>query len=548
MKRVLVEWLSVCFVSMLMATNSSAEVKLPAIFGDHMVLQEQKTIHIWGTADPGERIRVLLGKDHAKAKADTQGKWRVNMKALKSGTEALTLTIAGKNIITFTDVLVGDVWVASGQSNMAFDIKSASTGAEAIKSANQPLIRLFTVPRLTSINPQSDIGPIQNGSQGKWLVCTPESLASGFSAVAYFFGRDIERFTGKPVGLIHSSWGGTPAEAWTSLEGLAKDAILAKYLDQHKKLLAGYDAASAAYPQVLADFKAKDAEWNQVSKPINDAAMKQWHAQADAASVAGQPEPPFPHLVPEPQKPDLAGGAGHPTALFNGMIAPLIPYAIKGAIWYQGEANGSRGTEYRVLFPRMIDSWREKWGEGDFPFLFVQLPDFNSPWGLLREAQLKTLSLPNTGMVVAIDVGTPKNVHPPYKETVGDRMALVGEHVAYGKDLVYSGPIYKSMHIEDSAIRITFDQIGSGLIIGSAPVKGRDMATVSTSELQTFTIAGADRQWFSAEAKIDGDTVVVSSPQVKTPVAVRYGWDPPPVCNLYNKDGLPASPFRTDDW
>lgn len=541
-----------CFIALSLiavgGVGAQAEVKVPAIFGDHMVLQGEKPIPVWGTARPGEHIKVKLGKDHAKTKADAEGKWRVNLKPLASSAQPATLTIAGDNTISFTDVLIGDVWVASGQSNMEFDIKGASTGAAAIRSADEPMIRLFTVPRATAIRPQSDIAASESAAKGKWLVCTPESLSSGFSAVAYFFGRDIQKFTGKPVGLIHSSWGGTPAESWTSLDGLKKDEVLKKFADAHEKRLAGYDAALATLPKAIEDYQKKDIEWNRVSKPENAAAMLRWQSEVKTADASGLSEPPAPHLIPEPQKPDLAGGPGEPTALFNGMIAPLIPYAIKGAIWYQGEQNGARGLEYGVLFPRMIESWREAWGEGDFPFLYVQLPDFHSEWGLLREAQLKTLSLPNTGMVVAIDVGTVKNIHPPYKEVVGDRMALAAEHVAYGKDLVFSGPIYKSMQVEGDRIRVSFNDVGSGLILGKPPISGPDTVAVPESDLVTFTIAGADKQWYPAEARIDGDTVVVSSSEVKSPVAVRYGWDPPSICNLYNKEGLPASPFRTDTW
>jgi sialate O-acetylesterase len=355
------------------------------------------------------------------------------------------------------------------------------------------------------------------------------------------------KLTGRPVGLINSSWGGTPAQAWTSYEGLQSVPQLVEYAESHKKLLGGYDAALAAYPQSLEQFQKRHDEWLITGKPKNDAALSEWNDARKAALASGQTEPPRPVLVPEPQKPDLGGGPGHSTALFNGMIAPIIPYGIKGAIWYQGEANGGKGMEYRYLFRAMIQSWRNQWAQGDFPFFYVQLPDFQSPWGLLRESQLLTLSLPKTGMAVAIDVGTIKNIHPPYKEVVGDRLALVAEHVAYGKDVEYSGPIYKSMRVEGNAIRIQFDH-ALGLKTGKPPVNGADMAEVPSERLVTFTVAGADEQWYPADAKIDGSTILVSNPQVQAPIAVRFGWDPPSICNLYNGAGLPASPFRTDDW
>jgi sialate O-acetylesterase len=469
------------------AMGASAEVKMPAIFGDHMVLQGGKTIPVWGWAAPGEVVTVTLGKDKGKATADAAGKWKVELKAVKENTAPTTLVVKGTNEITYTDVLIGDVWVASGQSNMEFNLKNASTGADAIKAANYPLIRLYTVPKETAAHPQDDINVKRQDWEGKWLVCTPEVLAAhGFSAVAFFFGRDIQKFTGEPVGLIHTSWGGTPAEAWTSLEGLKTKPELAELAASHEALLAGYDAAVAAQPQKMAEWKTADDAWKANVKPGNDAAMKEWQAKADAAKAAGQPAPPRPQLVGEPRQPDPTGGPGHPSSLYNGMIQPLIPYAIKGAIWYQGESNAGRGVQYAVLFPAMITDWRAKWGEGDFPFLYVELPDYYWGWGAVREAQFKTLSLPNTGMVTTGDVGTINNIHPPYKEIVGERMALVGEHVAYGKKFVYTGPLYKSMTVEGGAIRISFTETGGGLMAAAPPITGKDLSTATADKLESF--------------------------------------------------------------
>jgi sialate O-acetylesterase len=541
--------LTTCVAASFLGGAACAQVKLPAIFSDHMVLQGNRTIPVWGTAKPGEKVKVTLGKDRAKTKSDEEGNWRVSLKAIEPGTNPLTMTVEGTNTVTFSDVLIGDVWVASGQSNMAFPLSDANSGAQAIKTGNHPLIRLFIVPHATAVKPQSDIGPIPAAQafQGKWMVCAPETLAGGFSAVAYFFGRDIQNFTGLPVGLIDTAWGGTPAEAWTSYEGLQSAPQLAIYAGKHQQLLDGYEAAQVSHLQKLREFQAEHDEWSATSNPKNDAALAKWATDNAAALASGQPAIPRPAMIPEPREPALPVGPGSPAVLFNGMITPLIPYGIKGAIWYQGESNGGRGLEYRYLFRAMIQSWRDKWGQGDFPFLYVQLPDSLSQWELLRESQLDTLSLPNTGMAVTIDVGTIKNLHPPFKEIVGHRLALVGEHVAYGKDVDYAGPMYKSMLVEGATIRITFNH-AEGLKIGTPPVSGPDTADVPRDKLVSFTIAAADRQWHPAEARIDGNTVVVSSADVKEPVAVRFGWNPPSVCNLYNKAELPASPFRTDDW
>jgi len=535
----------------LTCATAVAEVKMPAIFGDHMVLQEKQTIPVWGTADPGEKIVIQLNWQRVGITADEKGKWRVDLKPVKANSKPITLMVSGANTLTFTDVLIGDVWLASGQSNMVFGLKQVNDGATAVQQADQPMIRIFTVPRVPAAMPQADIAPTADPMMGKWLVCSPATIAAGsqgFSAVAYFFGREIQTMTGNPIGLISSNVGGTPAQAWLGMEGLEEDKELERYVNEHRALLNRYDAAIKTYPEDLAAYKEKEAEWTRVSKPVNDAALKQWQLDTTAATAAGQPAPPRPKTVSEPRMPDPTGGSGAPTALFNGMIAPLIPYAIKGTIWYQGEANGGRGAEYRVLFPRLIQDWRKRWAEGDFPFLFVQLPNYNQAWGMLREAQLSTLSMPKTGMAVTIDLGTVGNIHPPYKREVAHRLALAAQHVAYDKELVYSGPTYKSMTVKENTIRISFTNVGGGLTLETTPVSGRDITPAPTDELITFQIAGKDKQWHAAQAKIDGEEVVVSSTEVASPVAVRYGWDPPPVCNLYNKEHLPASPFRTDDW
>jgi len=349
-------------------------------------------------------------------------------------------------------------------------------------------------------------------TEGQWTLCSPQSVGD-FSAVGYFFGREIHKALGVPVGLIHSSWGGTPAEAWTSLPYLEGDPDYQPIIERWKLNLANY-------PKAIKDYEAKLAEWQSA---------------AEKAKAEGKPAPPAPWKPAGPEYP------GRPAVLYNGMIAPLIPYAIQGVIWYQGEANAGRAYQYRRLFPTMIRNWRKAWGQGNFPFLFVQLANYepgnlNEEWAELREAQLMALQLPSTGMAVAIDIGNPKDIHPRNKQEVGRRLALTALAKVYGKNIEYSGPMYRGMSIEGGAIRLRFDHVDGGLLaMGGGPLKG-------------FTIAGEDRKFVPAEAVIEGETVVVRSPEVAHPVAVRYAWAINPTCNLYNKAGLPASPFRTDDW
>jgi len=529
------------------AANSLwADVKMPAIFGDHMVLQQEATVPVWGTADPGEKVTVTVGTESASATAGADGKWLVKLPALPPGTAALTVTVAGKNKLTFSDVLVGDVWVCSGQSNMEFGFGGAHNAATEGPKANDPQLRLFDVQRKTAMQPESDV-------VGSWQVCTPDTVKA-FTAVGYFFGRELRSSLNRPIGLIESSWGGTPAQAWTSPSGLQKDPVLQKYVDQYNQDVANYPKALADFPAKTAAYQAALDAWNRDVLPAYQATLKDWNDAVAKAKAAGQPEPPKPQpSTPQPRPPaDPAGGPGGPSNLFNGMIAPLIPYAIKGAIWYQGESNAGAAIEYRTLFGRMITDWREKWGEGDFPFLFVQLASFDSGpvpyWAYLRESQLKTLALPNTGMASAVDVGVPKNIHPQDKSDVGLRLALAARHVAYGQDLVYAGPIYQAEKFEGNIVRVSFTQTGSGLIIGTPPWTPAGLTPLPTTTLVGFEVAGADGNFVSADAKIDGNAVVVSSPQVTQPLYVRYGWSNVVEANLYNKEGLPASPFRTDNF
>ena len=391
---------------------------------------------------------------------------------------------------------------------MAMRVSNCLNVREETAAADYPKVRVFTVANRAAEAPAGDL-------RGRWTVCSPQQVGS-FSAVGYFFARDLHKTLDVPVGIIVSAWGGTPAEAWTSQPTLEADPEFRSILESWTRRLADYPALKAGY----------------------DEAMAQWKEKAAQAQEAGRQAPRAPSAPTGPDSPF------RPANLYNGMIAPLVPYAIRGATWYQGEANTDRAQQYRKLLPAMITNWRTLWGEGDFPFLIVQLANFqrtadrpaDSGWARLREAQLMTLKLPNTGLAVAIDVGEADNIHPKNKQEVGRRLALWALANTYGRKLVYSGPLYASMKVEGNAVRIRFSQVGGGLAAkDSEPLKG-------------FAIAGADRKFVWADARIDNGMVVISSPDVANPLAVRYAWADNPVCNLCNKEGLPASPFRTDDW
>jgi sialate O-acetylesterase len=485
-----------CVVYVLLCVlPAAAAVKLPAVIGDGMVLQRDIKVPIWGTAKPGEKVTVTFGDQKATATTGADGRWMVTLDALKAG-GPFEMTVAGSDTITLKDILVGEVWICSGQSNMAWPTGRTANAEQEIREANYPKIRLFTVANKVAGTPQSD-------TKGSWVRCSPETVGR-FSAVAYYFGRYLYKDLNVPIGLIHTSWGGTPAEAWTSRATLEADPDLKVIVDQWDRQIADHRKAPPA-PQ----------------RPP---------ARTRPAAAARAP------VDPE-ASPHRASG------LYNGMIQPLIPYAIRGAIWYQGESNAPRAYQYRKLFPAMIGNWRKAWGEGDFPFLFVQLANFrptkpepaDSDWAELREAQTMTLSLPRTGMAVIIDIGEAADIHPKNKQEVGKRLGLAALAIAYGKDIPYSGPMYDSMKVEGDKVRLTFKHVDGGLIAKDGELKG-------------FAIAGADRKFVWADAKIDGDTIVVHSDQVSEPKAVRYAWADNPECNLYNKAGLPASPFRTDDW
>jgi sialate O-acetylesterase len=547
--------------------TADAKVTMPAIFGDHMVLQQSVTLPVWGKADPSEKVTVTVGSSTGSATAGADGKWRVDLTPLKASKEPVTMTVTGSNTLTFSDVLVGDVWACSGQSNMEYGINSTTKAKEDIPKANRPLLRLFMVNHVSSFSPLDNVTPDPNPKNtliGHWQVCMPDVLVGhggwpdSFSAVAYYFGSEIQERTGLPVGLIQTPWGGKPIEAFISLEALKKNPSFAGYVAKHEKEMADSPALKAAAAANRIEYTAQMKAWNEqygaeFKKSMDEFTKAENAAKAAHAPLPTRPKPPGAMPTPLPNgnpKPDTA------THLFNGMIHPIIPYAIKGVIWYQGEANRDKPWDYDNLFASLISDWRGRWGQGDFPFLFVQLAAFQTPatlpveksgWAVIRDMQLRTLKVPNTGMAVAIDIGEATNIHPGDKVDVAHRLALAERKIVYGEEIEFSGPLYDEITVEGEKVRIRF-QHAKGLKIAAHPQMYPDLVPTVPAELGAFAIAGADKNWAPAKAVIDGETVVVSSDQVKKPVAVRYGWANNPACNLYNGADLPASPFRTDDW
>jgi len=469
---------NLCIILLLLLTKQayvSAKVELHSLFTDNMVLQQQSDVPIWGKAAADRKITVTTSWDNVSytTLSDSQGRWEVKMKTPKALGQPYTITVSDGEAIRLENVLIGEVWVCSGQSNMEMTVggtrNKINNREYELANADFPQIRLFHVERATAEEPLEDFGKTRGG----WKVCNPETVRQ-FSAVAYFFGRNIYQHHQVPIGLISSSVGGTIAEAWTSSEAL-----------RHMPNL---------------------PEEKAVSDSPNE-------------------------------------NPNRPSVLFNAMINPMTRYAIKGVIWYQGEANCMRAYQYRELFPLLIRDWRRQWG-WNFPFYYVQLPNFGerqaqpeeAVWAEIREAQLQALHVENTAMAITIDLGEGDNVHPANKQDVGLRLALLARANTYGEDIPYSGPVYNTYRIEGNKIRIYFQHTDGGL-----KIKDSD-------KLKGFAIAGSDHRFHWADAVIEGNEVVVSLPTVEYPVAVRYAWAADPECNLYNGAGLPASPFRTDDW
>lgn len=494
--------------SIALAPSALADVRLPKIISDHMVLQAEKSATIWGWADPGEKVEVSLGTKSSATTANSEGKWSVKLDVPAAGA-ALEMTVAGKNKLTVKDVLTGEVWLCSGQSNMEWTVAQSDNKDAEIAAAQYPLIRHFKVQRQPSDTPMDDV-------KGEWVVCSPET-AAGFTAVGYYFGRELHKQLGnRPVGLIGSNWGGTPAEAWTNRHAMEAEPSLKPLLERWDKQVADYNPENAQ----KAYLKAKE----------------DWEKKAAEAKAANQPAPRPPGAPSSP-----AVSPGRPANLYNGMIAPLLQYSVKGAIWYQGESNVSRAQQYRTLFPAMIRNWRADFNHPEMPFYFVQIAPFryNNPLACaeLWEAQLHTAkTVPNTGMVVTTDIGNFNNIHPGNKQDVGLRLAKWALSKDYGKKgIAYSGPVYQSAKVEGGKVRLSFAH--------AVGLKARD-----GKALTHFTIAGEDQKFVPADALVDGEHILVHAAGVSNPVAVRFAWDESAEPNLVNASGLPASPFRTDSF
>ncbi len=612
-----------------MLAEARGELLLPSVIGDGMVLQRDKPVVIWGWENSGSTVSVAFKDQTRSAVADAAGNWQVTLDPMAASEEpaemVVTASRAGAGELRVTDILIGDLWLCSGQSNMAMTLAQSADGPRHVAAANDPLIRLFAVPRTTALAPLATTG-------GAWKAASPQSAAR-FSAVAFFFGKRLREELQVPIGLIESAWGGTGAESWISAEGLAAASVLSGKVAE----LAADTAKARSLPESLhlrdddwMEPALNDGDWEPIKLPLfwdyvfhpmqydgvvwarkrievpegwtgkpailslavddyettwfngveigrtirHSQAVRHYAIPADLmkggraviavrtvkigwGGIMGSPNNLKLRLAEdESQTISLAGewlyksselklqglSPRVATSLYNGMIAPLQPYTLRGVIWYQGEANANPDTSmtYREIFPALIADWRSGWGE-ELPFYFVQLAAFRTNladhWPRLRESQLHSLRVPGTGMAVAIDIGDPGDIHPKNKEAVGERLALWALAQTYGREIVHSGPLYAGMAIEDGAIRIHFTHAGDGL-------RAR-----GDGSLVGFEIAGSDRRFVPAAAVIDGATILVSSPEVSEPTAVRYAWkDYPEGCSLTNSADLPASPFRTDSW
>ncbi|MFV0443699.1 MAG: sialate O-acetylesterase [Planctomycetaceae bacterium] len=493
---------------------TQAEVKLPALFKSHMVLQREMPVPVWGWATAGEEVQVSFRDQTQSTTAGSDGKWMVKLNPLTVG-EPGTLTVQGTNKLTLDDVLVGEVWVCSGQSNMQWSVQAAIDPDLEAQAAHFPNLRLFQVPLVAKPEPQDDVN-------AEWKLCTPESIP-GFTAVGYFFGRQLHEVLGVPVGLIQTAWGGTRAEAWASPSAMA---------------------ARGELKPILEEWQRQDAAWDPAkAKASYDAALAKWKEQVEQAKTKKTNPPRAPQAPLDPHS-----SQHRPSNLYNAMVHPLVPYAIRGAIWYQGESNASRAYQYRLLMPTMIQSWRDAWKQGDFPFYQVQLANFrdikadpgDSDWAELREAQMLAIdALPNVGVACITDIGAAKDIHPKNKQDVGKRLARLAlvDNYGYGDRIKRNGPTYKSLDINGAKCIVHFNNGGANLI------------SYYNEPLTGFAIAGFDQKWVWANARVTGpDTVEVTHPDVKEPVAVRYNWADNPQGNLYNLMYLPAYPFRSDDW
>jgi len=513
------------FSLLLLASSLQAEIKMPAIFSDGMVLQQAQLVRIWGTAEAGEDVKVTFGEQSHSSLTDPTGKWSITLNPMSANAQPANLVVAGKNTITLKNVLVGEVWICSGQSNMQWTVQQAGKAQEEIAAAKHPQIRMFNVERHPSMTPETDC-------KGVWKEATSANVGE-FSAVGYFFGRHLHHVLKVPVGLINTSWGGTRVEAWTSREALEERPCATEMLSDWKEVVAKWDG-----PKELAAFEQRKADWQAQVQKIDTESAK---LPADQK----KPKPAAPRPPEDPTK-----TPHHPSVLFNGMVAPLVPYAVKGAIWYQGESNQRRAFQYQELLPTMINDWRKQWTD-PFSFYIVQLANFGNgkpvtkepgvpdTWAELQEAQTLTAqTLDKCGIAIINDIGEQNDIHPKNKQEVGRRLALWALAKDYGKaGAEYCGPLYLSSVVKEDKIRVQFTHTGSGL-------KTRD-----GGEPKCFQITGADQKWVWAKAKIEGSEVVVWNESVPQPIGVRYAWASWPVdANLINAEGLPASCFRTDDF
>ena len=497
------------FIS-LFTTAAFADVRLPDVIGSSMVLQQKQKVPIWGWAEPGETVTVEFAGQKKTSTAGPDGKWRVDLSGLKANFKPQSMIISGKNRIELNDILVGEVWLVAGQSNMQRLLRETANGDAVQAAANLPDIHLFNVRR--------EVGFKKTGKPiGAWAACTPESVAE-FSAAGYYFAVELEKELKVPIGMINSSWGGSQAEAWTPVEYLNASPDLKPTVDRTKI-------------------------WEETREKVRvdyAAAIDAWRKKSDEQKAAGA------RPSPSPGVPDALRDYRIASSIYDGMIEPLMPFAIKGAAWYQGESNEERAEQYNLLLPTMIRAWRERWGQGDFPFEIIQLPNYralsaeprDAAWSFIREAERRTvLKTTNTGLVVTIDIGEANDIHPKNKLDVGKRMAVWALRNVYGRKLT-DAPVFRSSQVEGSKIVLTFDSVGAGLKIRDG------------DKLDEFAIAGDDKKWVWADAKIVGkNKIEVWSTSIANPKAVRYAFNSNPKHpNLTNDSGLPASPFRTDDW
>ena len=496
------------FLTLILSLGSSslleAGLRLPALVGDHMVLQRDLANPIWGWADPGADVSVsIAGQTHA-TKADDQGRWKIVLQPMSGAQHALRMTLSSNGEVrVLSNIVIGEVWICSGQSNMQWSVSQSNDPDLEVASANYPNIRFISVPQTGTQEEQDDF-------KGRWELCTPETVGE-FSGVGFFFGRQLHQTLGVPIGLIDNAWGGSAAEAWVPREVMEADARFSVVMDQWREIEANYD---------------------------HEKAMADWKVKADEAQAAGKTPPRAPS--------DQLRGQHRPGNLWAGVLHPTIGYGIRGTVWYQGESNAGRAYQYDDLFSLMITEWRKAWGIGDFPFYWVQLADFmaekpdpgDSSWAELREAQTNTLALPNTGQAVIYDLGEGRDIHPRNKQDVGKRLARIALARDYGMALEYQSPSYKSMEVKDGKATLTFENVGTA-----------GLYTFDTQEAVGFAVAGEDKVWHWATGKLVGsDKVEVTSGEVPNPVAVRYAWADNPVANLRGRNGLPVVPFRTDDW